>query len=79
MNLARTFLEKFHPKSSEAAFWTVFFLYNFRLEVDNDAISGAGVDNVGMDVAIKCSDSRPNGFRDIRGADFVNIDPSLSK
>ena len=30
------------------------------------------VDNVGVDVAIKCDDSRSNGFRDIRGADFVS-------
>ena len=30
------------------------------------------VDNVGMDVPIKFDDSRSNGFRDIRGADFVS-------
>ena len=29
------------------------------------------VDNVGMDVPIKLGDSRSNGFRDIRGSDFV--------
>ena len=30
------------------------------------------VDNVGMDVPIKFGNSRLNGFRDIRGADFVS-------
>ena len=43
-----------------------------RPEVDNDVISGMTVDNVGMDVHVKFGDSRSNGFRDIRGADFVS-------
>ena len=43
-----------------------------RLEIDNDVISGVAVDNVGVDVHIKFGDSRSNGFRDIRGADFVS-------
>ena len=30
------------------------------------------VDNFGVDVPIKFGDSRSNGFRDIRGADFVS-------
>ena len=38
-----------------------------RSEIDNDVI-----DNVGMGVPIKCGDCRSNGFRDIRGADFVS-------
>ena len=59
------------PKPSEAAFSTVF-PHNFRLEVDNDVISGVAVDSVGMDVPIKFGDSRSNGFRDIRGTDFVS-------
>ena len=40
------------------------------------------VDNVGVDVPIKCGDSRSNRFRDIRGADFVTnkrTNTSLSK
>ena len=41
-------------------------------EIDNDVISGLAVDNVGLDVSIKFGDSRSNGFRDIRGADFVS-------
>ena len=36
-----------------------------RTEIDNDVISGAAVDNVGVDVAIKFGDSRSNRFRDI--------------
>ena len=42
------------------------------MEIDNDVISGPAVGNVGMDVLIKFGDSRSNGFRDIRGADFVS-------
>ena len=30
------------------------------------------VDNVGVDDPIKFGDARSNGFRDIRGADFVS-------
>ena len=47
-----------------------FFGYNFRLEVDSDVISGVTIGNVGVDVAVKLGNSRSNGFRDIRGADF---------
>ena len=35
-------------------------------------MSGVAVDNVGADVQIKFSDSRSNGFRDIRGAHCVS-------
>ena len=42
------------------------------MEVDNDVISGVAVDNVGVDVCGKFGDSRSNGFRDIRGVDFVS-------
>ena len=41
------------------------FRYNFRPEVYNDGI-------VSMDVLVKLGDSRSNGSRDIRGADFVS-------
>ena len=58
-------------KPSEAVKSTVF-PYNFRPEVDNDVIPGKAVDNVGMDVSMKCGDSRSNCFRDIRRADFVS-------
>ena len=40
MVLTRTFLEKFHPKQSEATFSTFFFQDNFRPEVISDVISG---------------------------------------
>ena len=50
-----------------------------RPEVDNGVISGMAVDNVGMDVPIKFGDSRPSGFRDIRGADFVSTKRTLRK
>ena len=48
------------------------FPYNFRPEVDNDVISSVAVENVGMDVLVKFGDSRSNGFRAIRRADFVS-------
>ena len=50
----------------------MFSPYNFRPEVDNDAISDVAVDNVGMDVHIKFADSRSNRFRDIREADLLS-------
>ena len=62
MILARTILEEFHQKTSEAAFSTVF-LYDARR---------IAVHNVGMVVHIKFGDSRSNGFHDIRGAPFVS-------
>ena len=34
------------------------FPNNFRSEVNNDVIFGKAVDNVGMDVPIKCGESR---------------------
>ena len=43
-----------------------------RLQVENDVISGVAVDNVGVDVPLNFGESRSNGFRDIRGADFVS-------
>ena len=57
----------------------MFFPYNFRPEADSDVISGMAVDNVGMDVPIKFGDSSSNGFRDIRGADFVSNERTLVK
>ena len=70
--LVQTVLEKFHQKPSEAIFSTVCFYYNFRPEVDHDVISYVAVDNVSMDVRVKCGDSSLNGFRDIRGVDFMS-------
>ena len=52
------------------------FRYNFRPEVDSDVISGATVDNVGVDLSVKFGDSRSNGSRYIRGADFVSKEPT---
>ena len=72
MILSLTVLEKFHPMPSEAVFSTVFFCYNFRVELDNDVVSGVAVDNIGMDVRAKFGDCGANGFRDIRGDDFVS-------
>ena len=37
------------------------------------------LDSVSIDVPIKFGDSMSNGFRDIRGADFVSIERSLVK
>ena len=45
---------------------------NFRPEVDNNVICGVAVDYVGVDVTMKFGDSRSNGSRDIRGANFVS-------
>ena len=42
-----------------------------RPKIDIDVISGAAVENVGVDVSVKFGDSASNRFRDIRGADFV--------
>ena len=67
---------KFHSKPSEVVLSTVF-PYNFRPEVDTDVISGTAIDNVGMDVPIKFGNSRSNGFRDIRGVDFVSNERTL--
>ena len=64
MILALKFLKKFHPKPSSP--------YTFRSDVDNDIVSGASVENVGVDVLVKFGDYRLNGFLDIRGADFVS-------
>ena len=36
-------------------------------------MSGAAVENVGMDVCVKFGYSRSNGLRDIRGAVFVSF------
>ena len=55
------------------------FPYNFRPEVHNDVISGMAVNNVGVDVPIKFGGSRSNGFRNIRGADFVSNERTLAK
>ena len=55
------------------------FPYNFRPEVDNDVISGTAIDNVGADIRVKFGDSRSNGFRDIRGANFVSNERTLAK
>ena len=41
------------------------------MEVDNDVISGVAVNYVRMDVQVKFGDSRSNGFRHIRGVDFM--------
>ena len=52
---------------------------NFHPEVDDDIVSGVTVGLVGMDAPIKLGGSRSNGFRDIRGADFVSNERTLAK
>ena len=79
MILRRTVLDKFYPKPSEGGIFRLFFPYDFQPEVDNDVISGMAVDNHGMDVPIKCGDSRSNDLRDMRGADVVSNERTLAK
>ena len=55
------------------------FPYNLRPEVDNDVISGIAEENVILDVSVKFGDFRSNGFRDIRGADFVSNERTLAQ
>ena len=66
--LTKTFLEKFHPKPSEAAFSTVF-RYNIRPEVVSDAKSGVAVEHLGMGITIEFGYSSRSV--DIRAAQFV--------
>ena len=65
-------LEKFHPKSSEAAISTVFFRDNFRPEMIYDVISGVAADFVGMGVDVKFGGFISNVSQDIRGAHVVS-------
>ena len=58
MILAYTFLEKFHPKPSEAEFSTACFQDNFRPEVVSDVISGVVVESTGMKVNVQFGDYR---------------------
>ena len=48
-----------------------FSSYYFRSEVDSDIISGVVVENIGWYVCVKFGCSVTNGFRYIRGSDFV--------
>ena len=66
------------PETVEGGIFDAFPL-NFRLEVGNDVISGTTVDSVAMDVPIKFGDSSSNGFRDIRGTEFVSNERTLAK
>ena len=43
-----------------------------RPEVGNNVISGMAIENVGVEVPVKFGVSRSNGFRDIRGGNFVS-------
>ena len=57
---------KFHPPEAVGGgIFEQFFRYNFRPEVNNDAISGVAVYHLGMDVHVKFCDSMSNGSRDI--------------
>ena len=56
---------EFDPKPSEAAISTAFFRCNFRAEVVSDAMPGANVMEVGVDVPVKFGDSSSNSSRDI--------------
>ena len=66
MILAKTFLDKFHLKPSEAAFSTVSFRGNFRPEVDGDVISGVVIYTTGVKVHVKFGDSRSTRSLNIR-------------
>ena len=44
---------------------------NFRLEVASDVISGADVEQIGMNIGVKFGESRSNRARDIRLSHFV--------
>ena len=59
------------PQAVGSGIFDSFSLY-FRPEVDNDVISSVTVDYVGLDVRVKFGDSRSNGSRNIRGADFAS-------
>ena len=50
------------PEAVGGGIFDSFFRYNFRLQVDNDVIYGAAVDNIGVDVHVKFGDSRSNSF-----------------
>ena len=53
----------------EAVFGSIsygVFRGNFRPEVFNDVISGANVEQIGMDMPVKIGESISNGCRDIR-------------
>ena len=69
MILADTFLDKFDPKLSEVEL--TVFRDNLRPEVVSAVISGVAVGWVGVDVLVKCGDSRSNCSRDIRLPHFV--------
>ena len=69
---------KIPPEAVGGVFETVF-PYNVRSETVNDVITGTAVDNVSTDVPIKFGDSRSNGFRDIRGTDFVSNERTLAQ
>ena len=73
MILARTVIEKFPLKLSEATIATVFTCYS-RPEIDNDGITSTTIDDVNVDVLIKFCDSSSNGFPDIRGAGLVSYE-----
>ena len=49
---------------------------NFRPEIASDVISGVGVQQVGMNVHVKFSDSRSNRSPDIRLPHFVRTTPT---
>ena len=74
---------KFHDptlnRSRQRQYFRLFFHYNFRPKTDNYVISRVAIDNVGVDVPIKFCDTRSNGFREIRGADFVSNKRTLAK
>ena len=61
------------PEAVGGGIFDPFCPCNFWQEVENDIISGMAVDNV------KFSDSRSNGFQDIRGADFMSNERTLEK
>ena len=52
------------PEGVGCGIFDSYFRYNFRPEVDNDAVSGVHVYYVGLDIRVKLGDYRSNGSRD---------------
>ena len=48
-----------------------------RPEVAGEVVSGTALDYVGLDVPVKCGDSKSNGSRDIRRAWLISCRPTI--
>ena len=66
--------EESRPKAIGDGIFDSFFRDNFLPEVASGLISGVAVEFVGVDLNVKCGDSRSNRSRYIRTAHFVMED-----